>query len=226
MNQKNMVWLFPLTGAVTGIVMYAFYVICLRCHFGAAGIALIGAVIPVLLNGGLPLYGFYKTTEVLAGRLWRKGRGDEADGRKSFCALTVTVSYYMLYAGGLVLIEKERQLLLLAAGYGISRILAVMAFLWFPAAGTEKDVLFRGTDAYRKTLRIIFSVILALCFFTCVLISPIMGVLASLLSMWVWTYCYYMCKKTFGGITKDAAGYFLTLCELAAVLFIGIFGRI
>ena len=51
-----------------------------------------------------------------------------------------------------------------------------------------------------------------------------MGMLEALLCMWVWTYYYYMSKKLFGGVTKESAGYFLTLCELALALFAGMFG--
>ena len=51
-----------------------------------------------------------------------------------------------------------------------------------------------------------------------------MGMLEALLCMWVWTYYYYMSKKLFGGVTKESAGYFLTLCELALALFTGMFG--
>lgn len=226
MNKKYMVWLFPLTGAAAGIIMYAFCMICLRCHFDAAGFALIGAVIPVLLSGGAPLGGFFRTMERLADQVPGKVWGRKEDGQAPFLAAAVVGSYYMLYAGGLSLIGKERQMLLLGAGYVISRVLAVMAFLWFPAAGEEKDSQFSCAPMRRRTLRVIFSVILALSFFTCILIWPIMGVLEALLFMWVWTYCYYMFKKRFGGVTRSAAGYLLTLSELAAVLFIGIFGRL
>ena len=52
-----------------------------------------------------------------------------------------------------------------------------------------------------------------------------MGVLMALLCMWIWTYYFYMSKKRFGGITEETAGYFLTLCELAVVLFIAIFAK-
>ena len=81
------------------------------------------------------------------------------------------------------------------------------------------------SSALRKVLRIILGVILALGFCTCLAIEPIMGMLEALLCMWVWTYYYYMSKKVFGGVTKESAGYFLTLCELALALFVGMFGR-
>ncbi len=79
--------------------------------------------------------------------------------------------------------------------------------------------------AQKQNVRITLSVILALCFCTCIAIAPIMGVLMALLCMWIWTYYFYMSKKRFGGITEETAGYFLTLCELAVVLFIAVFAK-
>lgn len=107
----------------------------------------------------------------------------------------------------------------------ISRALYGMAFVWFPAAGAEKGEFSNFSPRIKRALRIILSVILALCFCTCVMIEPIMGMLEALLCMWIWTYYYYMSKKVFGGVTKESAGYFLILCELAAVLFVGLFGK-
>lgn len=105
-----------------------------------------------------------------------------------------------------------------------------MAIVWFPAAESETEKEKDGgrpvfSPALKRALRMILSVILALCFCTCVIIEPIMGMLEALLCMWIWTYYYYMSKKAFGGITKESAGYFLILCELATALFVGMFGK-
>lgn len=243
-NRENAKYIFCiriLCGVAVGIVMCAFYMLCERLNFGQSCFALTGAAIPVMMSGGIYLSGFMKTSETLTGRLFGKadaetskktasGKADSdvESGHAGTQAVIAAITCYMLYAGGLSAVRKDRQLAFLGIGYMISRTLYGMAFVWFPEAEKEKGKDGRGgavlSPALRKALRIILSVILALCFCTCVMVEPIMGMLEALLCMWVWTYYYYMSKKLFGGVTKESAGYFLTLCELALALFVGMFG--
>lgn len=241
-NAKYIYCLRILCGVAVGIVMCAYYMLCGRKELRQPCFALIGAVIPVMMSGGIYLSGFANTSEALAGRLFGKmdaetskkaasGKTDPGAGvgHAGTQASIAVMSFFLLYAGGLSVVQKDGQLAFLCIGYVISRTLYGMAFVWFPVAEKEEGKGVRGggvlSPALRKVLRIILSVILALCFCTCLVIEPIMGMLEALLCMWVWTYYYYMSKKLFGGVTKESAGYFLTLCELALALFVGMFGR-
>lgn len=245
-NKENAKYIFCLRilyGVLVGAAMCAFYMLCRYFDFGQPCFAMVGAAVPVMMSGGIYLSGFMNTSDVLAGRLFGKadaeasgsagvsGKSDSCikAGRGGTHAAIAALTFYMLYAGSLSAVRKDRQIALLCIGYMISRTLYGMAFVWFTEAGEEKGKGKRGgavlSPAIRKALRMILSVILALCFCTCVVIEPIMGMLEALLCMWVWTYYYYMSKKMFGGVTKESAGYFLTLCELALALFVGIIGR-
>lgn len=232
-NAQYMICFRTLYGAVIGIVVCVFQIICQRFDFGQNCFALVGAAIPILMSGGIYLSGFMNTSEVLTGRLFEKAgaqlpRHGNA-GNTGRHAVIAAMTFYLLYAGGLSVVREDRQLALLGIGYVISRTLYGMAFLWFPEAekeaekGKDKRAVF--SPLLKRTLRIILSVILALCFCTCAIIEPIMGMLEALLCMWIWTYYYYMSKKVFGGTAKESAGYFLVLCELATVLFVGLFGK-
>ena len=226
-GKKYIIYLFPLIGVVIAALMYAFSMLSQQFGFGQSFFALIGAVIPVMMSGGVHLTGFMKTSEVLfANRFKAKKQESIKDIHVGESAVIAAGSYYLLYAGGLVLIWKERQLLLLGIGYILSRTLSGMAAVWFPEAEKGKMPCHFSSKSQRQTARIILSIILALCVCTCIVISPIMGVLESLLCMWIWTYYYYMSKGKFGGISEELTGYFLTLCELAVVLFVGVFGRV
>ena len=193
--------------------MYAFNMLCLNFGFGQACFALVGTVITLLSGGVSHLKDFMKTTDKLC----------SSDGSYGVIA---GILYCMLYAGGLAVIWKDRQLVLLGIGYMISRTLYSMAYVWFTQAETEKKDSVMLSPIQKRTLRIILSVILTLCFCTCIAVSPIMGVLEALLCMWIWTYYYYLSKRVCGGITRELSGYFLVLCELVVVLFVGMFGRV
>lgn len=220
--------LSPLFGMMSGALLYVFNVLCLRLGFGQTCFALVGTVIPVLISAGVYLKDFMLTSERLSlfvrEKLHLPVGKDGQDVIPGIYGIIAGISYCMLYAGGLSVIWKDRQLALLGIGFIIARALYSMAFVWFPETDGQGRHSISLSQTKKRTLRIIFSVILALCFCTCMAISPIIGVLEALLSMWVWTYYYYMTRRL-GGNTQEAAGYFLSLCELAIVLFIGFFGR-
>lgn len=248
-NAKYMICFRPFYGAAVGITVCLFQLLCQRFDFGQTCFALIGAAVPVLMSGGIYLSGFMSTSKSLADSLSGKMKGKVSGGTGASCdagsgqnagyagthAFIAAAVFFLLYAGGLSVIRKDAQLVLLGLSYMISRTLYGMAFVWFPATekgteqkkGPEKELrgLLHFSPALRRALRVILSVILALCFCTCVMIEPIMGMLEALLCMWIWTYYYYMSKKIFGGVTEESAGYFLILCELATVLFVGLFGK-
>lgn len=204
---------FPFYGCIIGAVMYAFSILCQYFSFGQACFASVGTVIVLLMSGARHLKGFMNTAD--------KHFPDD-----TFAGVIAGIFYCMLYAGGLSIIWKDRQLVLLGLGYMISRTLYSMAYVWFPKAESEKKIDTVVSPVQKRALRVILSIILAFCFCTCIAISPIMGVLEALLCMWIWTYYYYMSKRICGGITRELGGYFLTLCELAVVLFVGMFGRV
>lgn len=230
-NKEYALCFFSLMGVLTGALMYAFCMVCTRFGFGQSCFAFIGTAIPVIASGGVCLSGFMNTVDGLF-REWfdnkdgkRKEEASDTVRPGNYAAIALGI-YVCLYAGGLLLIWKERQLLLLGMGYIASRTLYGMGFVWFPGAQGEKAPYASLSSAQKKALRLILGMILTLCFGTCIAVSPVAGSLEALLCMWIWTYYYYMSRKRFGGVTKDAAGYFLTLCELATVVFVGMFGRV
>lgn len=226
-NKKYMLLILPLIGVVLGAVMYAFCMICLKFGFGQSFFALIGAVIPILITGGVNMAGFMKTTDALRNaRSVEKRLEMMKDVHAGIYAVIAAAAYYMLYAGGLVMIWKDRQLLLLGIGYVISGTLGGMAVAWFPETKSKESPYTFASKSEKQVFRIFLSLILVLCFGTCIMFSTIMGMLEALLCMWIWTFYYYMSKKCFGGISAELTGFFMALCELLVVLFVGIFGRI
>ena len=226
-NKKYMLLILPLIEVVIGVIMYAFCMICMKFGFGQSFFALVGAVIPILITGGVNIAGFMKTTDAL----WNAHSVEKRlemikDVHAGIYAVIAAVAYYMLYAGGLVMIWKDKQLLLLGIGYVISGTLGGMAVVWFPEKKSKESSYAFASKSEKQVFRIFLSLILVLCFGTCIMFSTIMGLLEALLCMWIWTFYYYMSKKCFGGINAELTGFFIALCELAVVLFVGIFGRI
>ncbi len=234
-NRKNMQYVtcfFPVIGFLLGALLWVWHNACDYYGFGQACFALVGAVIPVAVTGGVHLEGFMETTDILHGK-WRQKKAQDAAKQgdahvlyKGAFAVIALACYFMLFVAGLTLIWKKEQLLLLMLSCVISRTLVGMSVAWFPAA-KQGGILYSFTSvAHKQRLRTILSVALSLEFVSCVLVQPIIGAVMALAAMWVWTYYYYMARRQLGGITDNAGGYFLCLCELSSVLVIGMMGRV
>ena len=226
-NMKYALCFFPVIGLIIGALLYGWSIACLECGYGQTCFALVGAVIPVIVTGGIHLEGFMKTAHALHTYDKKEKRLEILkDSRVGALAVIVTVCFFMLYAAGLTLVWKENQMLLLGLSYIISRTLSGMSLVWFPNAKMEGTAHSFSSMAHKRTVRVVLVTILAIGFISAVMIQPVIGAVMALASMWVWTYCYYMSLKQFGGITGDLLGYFLCLCELSSVLVIGLIGRI
>lgn len=226
-NMKYTLCFFPIIGLLIGALLYGWCEACITCGFGQICYALVGAVVPVIITGGIHLESFMYTADALHSHEKKKRKPEILrDSHMGAFAVISCICYFLLYGAGLVLIWKKDQLLLLGLSYMISRTLSGMSNVWFPAAKKEGTVYTLSSMANKKAVRIVLVTLLALEFISALIIHPVIGAVMALLAMWVWTYYYYMSLKQFGGITGDLAGYFLCLCELSSVLVIGGIGRV
>ncbi len=226
-NMKYALCFFPVIGLVIGALIYGWSRVCEACGFGQVCFAMVGAVLPVFVTGGIHLDGFMDTADALHSYDKKEKKLEILkDPHVGAFAVIAVVCFFMLYGAGLTLIWKEDQLLLLWMSYLISRTLSGMSLVWFPAAKKDGLLYSFSSTAHKRTVRVVLVTLLAMEFISVVLIDPVIGAVMALAAMWVWTYYYYMSKKQFGGITGDLAGYFLCLCELSSVLLIGMIGRV
>ena len=229
-SQKNMKYtlcFFSLFGVVIGALFYAWGRICMACGFGQVCFALFGTVIPIAVTGGVHLDGFMDTADALhSSEKKEKKLAILKDPYVGAFGVIALVGYCFLYGAGLTQIWQTEHLLLLALSFVISRSLSGMALVWFQGAKKEGVLYTFAAAAQKQTVRVVLVLVLGGCFICLILLSPVIGAVMALASMWVWTYYYYMSKNQFGGITGELAGYFLSLCELSSVLVIGFMGRV
>lgn len=226
-KSKYAICLFPVVGLVAGALFYGWNYVCTACGFGQICFAMVGAVIPVIITGGIHIEGFMNTADALRSQE-KKERKPETlkNPHVGAFAVAVAICFFLLYVAGLTLIWKENQLLLLGLGCIISGTLSGMSLVWFPTPKKEGTLYSISSMAGKRTVRVVLVMFLVLEFAGAVIIQPLIGAVMALAAMWVWTYCYYMSKGRFGGITEDVAGYFTCLCELSSVLVIGFMGRV
>ena len=114
----------------------------------------------------------------------------------------------------------------IACGYVISRSMSGFSVVTFPAARNSGLARTFQDGAQKK----IVCAVTSLCFLAAgalmLVQSPVLGAAALAAAVLVFLYYRHTCKKQFGGITGDLAGYFLQLCELAMLTVIVLAGGI
>ena len=233
-NEKNMRYAlcaFPLVGAVIGLLCMAAESLCLRLGAPAILKGAILCLIPVRVTGGIHLDGYADTCDALASHADPAGKqkilADPHIG--SFAVIRLCGYFVLMTAVWTVLSENWPAAAAHAGGLGqwilqgidglpvllrfcLSRTLSGLAVASFPLA---KDTGLAHTFAsaadksrVRKVL-ILFNVLLSAGMCSC----GLEGMLAAAGCHAVYAFYYRLCRKAFGGLSGDLAGWFLIQAE-------------
>lgn len=221
-NEKNMRYVmcfFPLVGALIGICVYAAAWLLTDSSCGTLLFSAVLTVIPIAVSGGIHMDGFLDTVDALcsygdpekklailkdphAGAFAILGMG---------CYLLLNVALWSEWN----MCPDRRFLAVVCCGYVFSRSLSGLSVVTFPAAKdsglarTFQDGAKKGRTKIVMIVWLIVTGILMLWF------SPAAGIAAMVCAGIVFFLYRRMCRRQFGGITGDLAGYFLQMCELA-----------
>lgn len=136
----------------------------------------------------------------------------------------IGLGFYLVASLALWSEVSEEMLVIIGAGYVMSRSLSGLSIMLFPSA--KKDGLGRTFQEQAQRKR---ATVVLLCWFllSCAVmlaVSVPMGGAALCAALLMFVYYHHIAIKQFGGMTGDLAGYFLQLCELfilAAVVLVG-----
>lgn len=216
-NEKNMRYalcFFPAVGVAVGAGMYLLMWICERCGVGNLFMACAATVLPVFITGGIHLDGYLDTVDALSSYGDREKRLEILkDSHSGAFAIIFGLVYFVLSVG----IWSEMNLKampFMAVSYVLSRTLSGLSIASFPLAKNTGLAATFQDGANKKTVRIVLMVLLTIEAVVLISLNVIVGLLVLVLAFLCFLYHYYVCKKIFGGITGDLAGYFLQICEL------------
>ena len=220
---------FPVVGVITGAAVMGWTALGRYLGVPAAALALMAAVLPILITGGIHVDGFMDTSDALSSYRPREKRleilKDSHIGAFAVIALMVLSAFYL--AGALTLMNSVTAeglialmpvLLVWALGFCLSRSLSALSVASFRCARHEGTLYAFGAPAHQKMTRgvILGEVIL----FAGLMIAadPAAGLTAAGISVLVFFYYRYRSYRDFGGVTGDLAGWFLCLCETGQLL--------
>ncbi len=222
-NRKYAMCFFPLIGAVIGLMLWGWLWLCDVLGLGALLRGAVGALLPLVVTGGIHMDGFMDTSDALASWQTRERRLEILkDSHVGAFAVMGCAGYLLLTAGLLSEAAAAHGPMLLGA-FVISRAMSAWALAAFRSA-RPKGMLDSFAQAAHKRMVAIGCITYAV---ICVLLWALCGGWLALACLLTAALClaYYrhMAYKQFGGVTGDLAGWFVQMTELAltAVIILG-----
>ena len=196
-----------------------------RLSCGALFRGAVFTLLPVFISGGIHMDGFMDTMDALA---------SYGDKEKKLAILKDThagafailgVGCYLVWNVALWTEVKEQMLPVIACGYVLSRACSGYSVVTFPSARDSGLAKIFQDGAHRQRVRIVMLLWMAAISVGMLWMQPVSGSVEILCALVVFLYYRHICRKQFGGMTGDLAGYFLQLCELAMLTGVVLVGR-
>lgn len=228
-NEKNMRYalcFFPWVGIVIGIFVYFLGNLLLWAGIGKLCFSVVMTLLPLLLTGGIHMDGFLDTIDAI------HSYGDQEKKQQILkdpnCGAFAVIfgAAYLLFNVA-VWSECTREMLpFIAVTYSISRTFSAFSMAAFPLARNTGLAATFQNGARRNTVQVVMSCYFLLEIVSLALWNPSMMVAMMAAFFIAFLHHYHLCKKQFGGISGDLAGYFLQVAELFALTAVCIAGRV
>lgn len=207
---------FPAVGVLIGIAFWFVSSLLAKPEVSPLLYSAVLLLLPLVLSGGIHLDGLIDTADARHSHQSMERKLEILkDPHVGAFGVMVCVGYLVLQFGLLgQLREDPAKLLILCLGFALSRCMSSLSIVTFPTAKNTGLAHIFSDHADKKTVRSSMLVAIALLWSGMLWLDLFTGALAVLVSI-VWFLWYRrICRKEFGGITGDLAGYFLQIEEL------------
>ena len=225
-NQKLCMCFFPLVGAVVGLCLAAWLWLADFLGFGALMKGAFGAVIPLLVTGGIHMDGFMDTSDAIASWQTRERRLEILKDTHTGAFAVIGCTGYLLLSAAVYGEMPVQAAPMLMGVFMISRSLSALALAFFKSArpGGMMDGFAR--TAHRRIVSITAAVYAVLCAMLWTVYGKWIAVGCLAATAACFAYYRHMAYKNFGGVTGDLAGWFVQITELALAVVIVLGGKI
>ncbi|MDY3004479.1 MAG: adenosylcobinamide-GDP ribazoletransferase [Christensenella hongkongensis] len=222
-NQHTMKYamcFFPFVGIVVGAFVYLWVWICGFFSLNTALAAVVLALLPVLLSGGIHLDGLIDTSDALSSHQPAERKLEILkDSHVGAFGVIICVSYLLLCFGfGMQFFDHPQLILLLCLGYVLSRgysALAVVSFRLARDTGLAHAFCGQADKTVVKATSLLYILAASA---GMILIDPMTGCIA-VAAAFLWLLLFRrICYSKFGGLTGDLAGYSLCITELLVLI--------
>ncbi len=225
-NRKYSMCFFPLIGAMIGGLLWLWLLICEKAGFGAMLKGSVGAILPLLISGGIHMDGFMDTTDAL--NSWQpKEKKLEIlkDSHVGAFAVLACISYLLLMAALLSEAERKNGAQILCV-FVASRAMSAWALSVFKSA-RPGGMLDKFVEAAKKRAITVSTLMYLIgCLTVWSLTNFAVTLICVTLTVFGARYYRHMAYKQFGGVTGDLAGWYSQTTELVLIMVIVIGGKL
>lgn len=222
-NRRYAMCFFPLIGAVIGMLIWLWLLLCDRCGFGPMLRGAVCAAIPLAVTGGIHMDGLMDTTDAMAS--WKSQEERLAILKDShtgaFAVMACTL--YLLLQAAVFSEAAAADALAIGACFVLSRALSALLMTWLRNARPNGMLAAFAKTAQKRAVTIASVVYIVLCA-AALLLGGWRGLLPLLAAGVCVVIHKHRCYKYFGGVTGDLAGWFLQVTELVCLACV-ILGR-
>lgn len=217
-DMKYSIIFFPAIGIVIGIVECLLYALEGWINIPKICIALMAAVIPLVITGGIHVDGFMDMQDAL------NSYGDKEkklqimkDPNTGAFAVIKLATFGLVYITFAYLL-KGKYVFLYALSFVISRTLSGISVCSIKGAKTDGMLYTLKENSKEKVIINSLIFFFAVEMVLAVMVDVIIGVAFIVASVCVTVYYKNKCIKNFGGITGDTSGWFLCIMELSFLI--------
>ena len=208
---------FPLIGVVVGGLIWLWLALCDGLHIGPFLRGAIGAVLPLLVTGGIHMDGFMDVTDAMSSWQTKEKRLEILKDSHVGAFAVIACGAYLLLMAGLLSECTAAQGLGLTAAFVLSRSMSAYAMVALPQAKKQGMLADNARNADHHRVRLASwgwfaaAAVAAVCGLGWYGLALPAGALACL------GWYAHRAKKYFGGISGDQAGWYVQVTELVGL---------
>ena len=219
-SEENRRWsmcFFPLIGVVVGGLIWLWLALCDGLHIGPFLRGAIGAVLPLLVTGGIHMDGFMDVTDAMSSWQTKEKRLEILKDSHVGAFAVIACGAYLLLMAGLLSECTAAQGMGLTAAFVLSRSMSAYAMVALPQAKKQGMLADNARNADHHRVRLASwgwfaaAAVAAVCGLGWYGLALPAGALACL------GWYAYRAKKYFGGISGDQAGWYVQVTELVGL---------
>ena len=220
---RNMMKFYPTIGLIVGGIWSAIYYLVSVFDVSIILKSVIIMIVPFCVTGMLHLDGFMDVCDAILSRRDKEEKlrilKDSTIG--AFSVISVIILFFLQFGGVYSILEKNAPIYILILIPIVSR--SAVAFFLLSRSTIKESTLGtyfkKGTNSQDIIIMILFLLIMYLISF--ILLRSYGILFISLIILGV-TWAVEKCKKEFGGISGDVAGFALVVGEVVGILALGI----
>jgi len=220
---KNMMKFYPVVGLIVGAIWSAAYYLMNIFNVSIILKSIFVMIVPFIITGMLHLDGFMDVCDAILSRRDREEKlrilKDSTTG--AFAVISLVMLFFLQFGGIYSIFEKNVQFYVLILIPIVSR--SGVAFFLLSRVTIKESTLGtyfkKGTN---KIDRIIMLISVLIMFVISFFVLNLYGILMIALIIIGITWAVEKCRKEFGGISGDVAGFALVVGEVIGILTLGI----